>query len=398
MPRDESPIVVTDPGGGLFGNPIVPPIIITDPQGPIRPPVVVPQTPEILPIPGLTGTVNPVFASSILGVWRFNQTLEDSVNQNDFTTSTGSASYSNFSKFELIRNRVESRYGLKFETDKYYLITPTYSYDSNFTLAFWYYSPNPVGFTRHFQTRELEPKIAPIIAKCNSQQTGSQTTLSQSSFVVTEIADSKSKNAIRVFLTSNGTEVSHIITSEAYDAPGLHHILITYIINEKRFRIDIDGKPGILYSAPTTSLEQSGDFSINNVVPGFLAHKTTQTGAYIFDVVFSTYASRDNESLKAFRYGYEHISFADLFDTRFSYFGMSYAQPNTISTTHLFVDGGNIFAARSDGSIVQGVKPVWDREFNYQDDESISLLNVSNINAVERVSEGLKVKGTSVKI
>ena len=396
MPRDTTPpIVVTDPGGGIPGTPIVPPTIIIDHDSPIRPPVLIPQVPTILPIPSI---LNPIFASSVLGVWRFNQTLEDSVNQNDFTTSTGSAIYASFSKFELIRNRTESRYGLEFETDKYYLMTPTYVFDANFTLAFWYYSPAPVGFTRHFQTREMEPKIAPIIAKCNSQTQNSQTTLNQSSFVVTEIADSKSKNAIRVFLTSNGTQISHIITSESYDAPGLHHVLMTYIISEGRFRIDIDGKPGILYSAPSTSLQQSGNVSINNVVPGFLAHKTTQIGAYIFDVVFSTYASRDNESLKAFRYGYEHISYADLFDTRFSYFGMSYTQPNTVSTTHLFVDGGNIFAARSNGSIVQGVKPVWDREFNYQDDESLSLLSVSDINSVTRISEGLKVKGTSIKI
>jgi len=324
-----------------------------------------------------------IFPIHVLGVWRFDQSLEDLVGSEDFSPSTESALFKQFEKFELLNNRVESRFGLEFEEGKSYIASlPPYSFPDDFTLAFWYHSPQLVGFTRHVITRNLQPKIAPIIAKANSSQTDTKTTLSDSSFVITEVGYSKTKNAIRVYLTLGGTHVSHIITSDSYDSPGLHHVLVAFSRSRGRFRIDIDGKAGIQHSAPTTSLSGNGAFRINDIVPSFLSHKTTQVGAYIFDLVFTTIASLDNEALKAFRYGYEHITFDSLFDTRFAYFGMSYAQPTTISTTHIFVEGGNIFAARSNGKIVKGARPIWDKEFNYSDKQRVALLTASEIDPV----------------
>ncbi len=368
--------------------------------------IVHPQPLEpILPVPA-----DPEFPDEVLGVWRFNESLEDDVGQFDFSPSTGSVSYISFDKFELIPNAIQNRSALLFESGKSYLSSPDFLFTTDFTVAFWYYSPQHVGFTRHAQSRELEPKLAPIVAKGNSSKTSTVTNLSNSSFIVTEVAYSKTQNAVRVFLPSDGVNVSHIITSEPY-LPGLHHVLMTFIQSQGRFRVDIDGKTGILHAGPTASLSNSGGFRINDIVPGFLAHKTTQAGAYIFDLVFTRYGSRDNESLKAFRYGYEHISFGKLFDSRFSYFGMSYAQPATVSTTQIFVDGGNIFAARSNGEIVQGARPIWDKEFDYPHSDSLRNLTISQEDTVsegqapasgDRVSSwtpsGLKVQGVSVKI
>jgi hypothetical protein len=343
-------------------------------------------------------------------VWLFNESLEDLVGSEDFIPSTGAAVYTQFSKFELIPNSTETRFGLQFEEGKTYAVSPSYAFPNNITLSFWYFSPGLVGFTRHFTTRELEPKVAPIIAKANATTTSTSTVLSASSFVITEIGYSKTQNAIRAFVTANGSDISHVITSEPFSAPGLHHVLISFSRNRGRWRIDVDGKTGIQHSAPTTSISRTGELSINKVVPGYLAHQTSQVGAYIFDLVFSTIPSRDNESLKAMRYGYEHISFDNLFDTRFSYFGMSYAQPTTISTTHIFVDGGNVFAARSNGKIVKGARPIWDKEFNYEDQQAVSLLNISQVDDldgaqptkanrfVQWTTSGLRLRGASVTI
>ena len=363
----------------------------------------------ILPVENISA---PVFDSSVLGVWRLNQSLDDSVGSENFVPSNGSALFKQFEKFELLPNLVESRFGLEFEEGKAYSITsPPYTFTNDFTMAFWYFSPQLVGFTRHVTTRELEPKVAPIVAKATSVKTSTETNLNSASFVVTEVGHTKTKNAIRVYLTSNLVNVSHVITSESFDSPGLHHVLITYSRARGRFRIDIDGKSGVQHSAPTTNLSSTGPLTINNIVPGFLAHKTTQAGAYIFDLVFTTIGSLDNESLKAFRYGYEHITFDSLFDTRFSYFGMSYAQPTTISTTHIFVEGGNIFAARSNGKIVQGARPVWDKEFNYPDPQRTALLTTSEVDPVPASGDpsandrflvwtpsGIKLRGVSIRI
>lgn len=354
------------------------------------------RTGRILPIP-----TNPVYPSSVLGIWKFDTTLEDEVGTNDFSPSTGSAAYTQFTRYELLSNGLVTRSGLAFEEDKSYTVTNPYSYPSSWTFAFWWYSPGLVGFTKHAVTRELEPKVAPILAISNFTSTSTKTTLSNATFALTEIGYSKTKNAIRVYLSENGQDISNVYTSYPYDAPGLHHVLITYLRDEGRFRIDIDGQPGTLHSAPSLSLQKTGGLRINSVVPGYLAHKTTQVGGYLFDLIFTTYASDGDQALRAFRYGFEHITEETLFDARFAYFGMAYSQPSTISTTHIFVDGGNIFAARSNGKIVKGARPVWDKEFNYLDKQSVALLTTSETDedrTIKWTSGGLRLKGVSVRI
>lgn len=354
---------------------------------------------------GLGGPILPIdpipkYPTEVKGVWEFDGVLDDMVGTNNFTPSSGSAVYTQFSRYELIPNSTVTRNGISFEEDKSYSADNSYSYSNSWTVAFWWNSPGLAGFTRHATTRELESKVAPVFAIGDSTQNNSQTVLSNTSLVLTEAGYSKTQNAIRAYLTTNGSTVSHVITSESY-TPGLHHILVTYIQNQGRFRIDIDGKPGILHSAPTTSLQRVGKLRINDIAPGNIAHKTTQTGGYLFDLVFTTYAATNNESLKAFRYGYEHISHDNLFDARFAYFGMAYSQPSTISTTQIFIDGGNIFAARSNGKIVKGARPVWDKEFSYPDTQAVALLNASQTDddrTIEWTTGGLKLKGVSIRI
>lgn len=346
----------------------------------------------------------PTFPSTVLGIWRFDATLEDEVQQNDFVATTSVAAYAAFDKFDLLQNITLARSGLQFTDGKTLNSSANYIYASDWTIAFWWNSPSVLGFTRHTSTKELEPKVAPIIAKSNSSKTSTETHLQDCSFVITEAGYSNTHNILRVYLSTNGSTVSHIIDSEPF-MPGLRNILVTYLQGQGRLRIDIDGKTGIAHSGPTTSLQRIGDFVINDIVPGFLAHKTCQEGGYIFDLVFTSYPSLDNESLKFMRYGYEHITFEDLFDTRFVYFGFSFGQPTTISTTQIFVEGGNIFAARSNGEIVKGDQPIWDREFNYPDLRSVSLLTTSELDEganpirfVTLTDQGLGVQGATIRI
>ncbi len=349
---------------------------------------------RILPVPP------PSYASTVLGVWTFNGTANDSVGQNDFVPSTGSATYTYFDKYELLNNGIVTRRGLTFEDGKSYSVTPSYSYSGSFTMVFWWYSPGLVGFTRHATTRELEPKVAPIIAKADVNNTNSRVELKNSTFVITEVGASKTENAIRVYLTGGGSDISHIITSESYE-PGLIYVLVTYIQSQGRLRIDINGKTGVLHSAPTGSLERVGALSLNNIVPGYVSHAASQVGGYIFDLIFTTYASLDNEALKGMRYGYEHIAYESLFDTRFMYFGLSYSQPTTLSTTHLFVNGGSVYATRSNGEIMRGDRGLWDKQFDYPDPNSINLLTTSSVDSNREVSwstDGLKLKGVSISI
>lgn len=340
------------------------------------------------------------FPASVLGVWEFNETTSDEVAQNDFNSVGGPAKYKQFRKFDLLKNKEITRSGVLFEEGVLYSVSANYNYNSDFTIAFWWFSPNIVGFTRHINTRNLEPRVSPLVSKGNSSHTDIETLLSQFTFSINEIGYSDTQNKIRVYLSTNGSSISHIVESDPFK-PGLVHILVTYIKSQGRVRIDINGKTGILHSAPTSGLQQLGDLKINSIVPGFIAHKYTQAGGYLFDLVFTTYAATGNESLKMMRYGYEHITFSNLFDTRFVYFGLSFDQPTTISTTHLFTDGGSIFASKSNGEISKGDRPIWDKEFTYDNAFRVNLLNKSSTDETRRVDwteDGIFVRGATIKI
>lgn len=351
-----------------------------------------------------------MFDGSILGVWTFNNSLNDLVFDNDFSPISEIPAYTTIRRFQLLQNTFETRKALTFEEDKAFSVSPTYTYNGDFTITFWWYSPGVVGYTRHAITREMQTKIAPIIAKTDYTISDSQTILQNPSFVITEVASSKTANAIQVSLSGNASNITHIATSEPYE-PGLRHVMVTYLYAEGRIRIDIDGKPGIAHSGPTTGIPSTGSLIINGVSPGYTSHKTTQVGGYLFDLVMTTFGARENESLKMMRYGYEYITIVGLFGTRFEYFGVSYPQPTTISTNQLLVEGGNIYSSRSNGEILKGTRPIWDKEFHYTNAQEVALLNISVIDPIneeepednsKRIAEwtvnGLKLKGTRVKI
>ena len=350
-----------------------------------------------------------IFESSVKGVWTFNQTVEDAVGQNDFLPSTGSVKYKKFQHYDIIR-RNHYKYGLEFEEGKTYNASLEYSIPDNLTLSFWYYSPSALGFTRHITTRELEPKIAPIIAKTSFSTSSTTTSLSETSFVVTEAGYSKTENVIQLYMpTTDGASINKIILSEPFSAPGLHHVLITFVIAAEfaidatiaRSRIDIDGKQGIFNLVYADTLQHSGILRINSVAPGYIAHAVTQVGARLFDLVIMASAALNDEALKTVRYGYEHITYSHLVNTRFIYFGMSYAQPSTISVTNIFIDGGSVFATRSNGEIIKGSRTVWDKEYDYKDANSVSLLNLSPIDTDRTLMwthGGIRLRGVSIKI
>ncbi len=180
------------------------------------------------------------FDSLVRGVWTFNQTLMDEVQDRDFSASSLSdITYKQFQKFNLLSNTLETRFGLVFTSGQSFTASGDITI-SDLTVAFWWFSPGHVEFTRHAVTRQLQTKIAPIVATTTTN-TLDPVTLVDASFVISEISVSKTQNAIQVELSGNGANPTHMAISDAYD-PGLHHVLVTYLSAESMFRVDIDGK------------------------------------------------------------------------------------------------------------------------------------------------------------
>ncbi len=351
------------------------------------------------------------FDSSVIGIWRLNNRLIDSVSTRDLVAQVaGNVNFQQFQKFDLFLGRDATRKGLLFESGQSYSADGDFSF-TDMTITFWWFSPRAIGYTRHAITRELQTKFAPIVCKADVGS-GDPVGFSGGTFFISEIAASDTENAIRVHLcdsSSGGSTVTHVYTSEAYQ-PGLRHVMITFLRSELLFRIDIDGKPGALFTAPSNVFNGSGDMRINSFVPERTAHTTTQPG-YLFDLVISSLGSTNNEAILMMRYGLEYITRSDLVGVRFLDFAFETLQPSTVSTLQILAEGGTVLVSRSDGKLLRGINPIWDREFLYINPREVARINTSPTDPLEmdepedgskRIAEwttsGLRLKGVKVRI
>ncbi len=349
------------------------------------------------------------FDSTIQGVWQFQESLNDEVQSNDFSNPLLLApDYERFQKYNLINDTLENRFGLEIEVSKNFTAGSSFSFVIASTyrlgIGFWWNSTSAIGFTKHTITRNLTPLIAPILAKADSSTASGIETPSNAEFIVSEVGASSTKNAIELALCIGGGAPTHIFRSESY-LPGLRHVFISYkeISASLGFaRIDIDGKHGIQFAAPGGLTTQTGDLRINDIGYDYTAHHATATGSFISDLVVKASASTDSQdTIRMFRYGWEFITMTDLLFDEFSTFGASYLQPSTITTNQIYAEGGNIFAARSNGELVKGSRPIWDKEFTYVDPDSLKFLTISerdDIRKAEWTPSGLKLTGTIITI
>lgn len=344
-------------------------------------------------------------------IWTFESTLSDeSLNGNDLTALGGNPTYARFQLFDLLNSRIQRRYGVQFDD------TITFDAGADFDLsgggryrmviAFWWTSAAALGQTRHVITRQLTPMIAPIVAKATSSINGGLETLSNAEFIISEIGVSKTQNAIRLALCEDGSSITHIIESTPY-TPGLHNIYVSYQETVGgalgHARIDIDGQKGDIAVVGGLDSSVGSSVTVNDVGYGYTAHKTTSSGSILGDLLIQrTYGVLwDTLMIKMFRFGWRWGADQDFDSTTTAFNGLSYHQPSTVSTNQIFVEGSDIFVARSDGMLSRGYQPIWDIEFNYRNPSSLNLLTTSEVDATRTVTwttAGLRVHGTSVRI
>jgi hypothetical protein len=337
---------------------------------------------------------HPDYNEEVMGVWLFNNDLEDEIAGNDFAEDAGDVSqYTQYQQYNLVTDAIQTNYGLTFSADNSYTssgssISLVAGTSDGFTVSFWYYSPGLVGFTRHSVTNKLQPKLAPIIGKGNIS--GSSTSGFQESdaavFMIGEVGYSTSQNAIQVDLCQNqaigaGTPTGRFVSDPF--TPGFHHIFVSFheASGYGQLRIDVDGKFGkIFWFSFTPSGTSTAPIRLNKLYHGHTAHEKKQVGAYISDLVIRDDGGDDSD--KAYRFGWEAISKSDKFYDLYSIFGVSYQQPSTISTNQIWAEGGNIYVARSNGEILKGMRPIWDTEEDYS----------------ENAQQGLELEGGTVRI
>lgn len=363
-----------------------------------------------------------MFDPSVGGVWTFDETMEEESAAKDFIIATSSGnnnpSFKKFQLFDILQGKTIGRSGLLFEEDKWFQAGSNFdfSYSGNysFSIYFYWYSPDVLGFTKHVVTKRPVPVQSPILSKATTavDSDGIEYVVSSSGeFIISEIGYTNSTNAIQVALCSGNSNPTHIFTSEGYE-PGFHHVYIEMMSFDDGevpscVRIDIDGNRGITHFGPDAAdiSVTSANLTLNKTGFGYTAHKSFREDAIIADLVIlksgNTASYDPNNSIKVIRYGWQYITQSELSNTESSFHGLSFSQPTTITTQQIYSDGGNIYVARSNGEIVKGFQPIWDNEFNFSNPKIINSMNISKMDS-QRVAEwstdGLRMTGTTIRI
>ena len=359
--------------------------------------------------------------TSVLGAWTFDQTLNDAVRDNYFINSSAVAgttsSYTRYRRYNLIEGKLEGTYGLNFVYDTDLDSPVTYrvedgSSDFNFvdsngryclSMGFWWNSPEPVGFTRHAVTRKTTQNVVPIIAKADSDvDDNGYENITSGEWVVEEIASSATQNKIRFAVCpSSNRDPTHFYESDAYD-PGLHFVWITYRMGSSRFaRVEIDGKgTGVIPESGTAPSNTTSEIRLNDIGYGLTSHKTRHQGAYMSDLIIraSSLYYRLDDGIRMMRYGWEFLTENSKIHDDFVFYGLGYHQPTTVDTTHVRSEGGDIIAAKSNGAILAGNRPLWGVERAFDNDSVLLHMRPANPDKVAISGGELEISGTSIRI
>lgn len=352
------------------------------------------------------------FHNDVVGVWQFSNSLVDEVSNNDFNLIESGVlpSYSQFQRYDLLNSTVETRNGLKLEAGKIFRTESITVLDSGpkFSIAFTWFSPAAVGYTRHAITRNKTTKVIPILGKGDTDEGSPFENVRHGEFIVSEVAASETQNAIQFEVCMNNFSPTHSYLSSAYD-PGLHTVYILYDSstgiggagNYSVLYIFIDGQLDTTYGVPNGKLNNThAPLYLNQLYNGFTDHKSIHEGAFIADLVIknnqSSYFLFD--SIKYARLGWESISDINELVKGYGHFGVGFSQASTVTTNQIYVTGGNIYAARSNGEILKGHRPIWDTESDYKNAGDETSLTSDKPENIERTSAGLKITGTTVRI
>lgn len=346
----------------------------------------------------------------VKGIWLFNTSLEDEINNNSFSMPNYLASYTQYQQYNLASDSVQTKYGILFEEGHYLVANGVVLADAsslrNFNISFWWYSPSAVGYTRHAVTRNLTTKVAPILAQAESYTYANQELITNGSgeIIVSEVAASSTQNAIQLEICNGSNEPTHRYVSQPY-SPGLRQVYIDYGTNATSdasiIKIFIDGNLAE-YQGPSTNFSlTSSNLYLNRIYHGYSAHKTCQNGSYLSELVIRGGSdTTDEDANKVYKFGWQSITESTQYDYQYAYLGIGYYQPSTVTTNQIFSEGGNIVVARSNGDILKGYRPIWDNEYQYKDQVDVNLLNATDSTKVERLStgSGIKITGTTIKI
>lgn len=346
------------------------------------------------------------YTTETLGLWNFDQSLYDSIANNNFNLYNEdpyvagppiTGLYASFLRFNLFLNQYQPIYGLDLSNGVQYETSFDSYISGDFTIAFWMKTTTALGFVRHFITKKKTPKTDAIIAKAEKAIIDEEEIIDSASFVIIEEAVTETENKLVLKISSDGTSYVNI-NSSSY-LPGLHHYVVSYDSIHERAKIDVDGIIGEWEYAPSSIFSSTSTLKLNSINPNYITHQAASRTKILRDLYFKMIPSEtETESIRNVRYGIEYVTDSSLIDSDFIGFATSYTQPNTIATNSIITNGSNIYLGMSNGDLLKGTQSIWDNEFVFDLSKKNIVLDNSGTADPEYTDNGMKLKSVFIRI
>lgn len=345
------------------------------------------------------------FRSDVFALWRFDGTLYDEAANHDFLLNNNdpytpgpvtTAGYIDVRKFDFWTNKNRTTSFLSLgQSATYEAELPSYT-NGDFTISFWWYQPDALGFVRHAVTRAKEPRTAAVLAKADKYVDSGLETLDFGTFAIVEKAATEDTNKMSLLITGDGGDVDSTVESNGY-TPGLHHFLVTLDTKRSYARFFLDGIPCTGASVSVTPMAFSSTLKLNAINPNYTAHQVSPVTAGIRDLLFrSGYASDDSMALRAYTLGVDYIADEQMSDIHVQVFPIPYTRPSTVETNAIRSDGGAVYLFRSNGEILKGEQPFWDNQLDFSSEGKNAALTA--VGQPSYTTDGMVLSGAFVRI
>ena len=264
------------------------------------------------------------------------------------------------------------------------------SLTNQFTIGFWLNPVNP-GMVTNTTTGLTESLKMPLFSKSAFSYSSSTglTTPSATKFIIWEETQSNGTNLMKI--TVNGASSSATYISKAYTTGTFHHFWIVYngVIPSIQVYVDLTLDGGMVIGAIPSSLPTSSyPFGINLGLAGAQYNTALNEGTLDDLVVFNSARDSVNDIYRAITFGAPYVidsvlSLTDEIDQ-----AVVFNDSTTIQITAMFGNRGNIYAGRSDGKILQGVRTLWESRRDFSNDDEINFMSIITRSATDNLTIG----------
>lgn len=244
------------------------------------------------------------------------------------------------------------------------------SISTGLSIGFWLKSSNPGMVTGPgFSTL---PLYMPVFTRATFTYSVGVVSASQHQFTIREETQQDGTNVLTAIFVGGTTAT---VSSNPYKTGEYHYFWITFDGTICHIWIDfVDQTASTSGTVPATLSASIAGFNINDNVAGN-GYQIAKNNGIIDDLILFNSFQSTTVMQRAASYSGNYVATSSLQFTEELDQALVFDDPTTVQINAIASNRGNVYVARSDGSLLRGVKALWDSRRNFNTAKELSLLD-----------------------